>query len=227
MNTNKYMGRHHYGNWIEGPYMSEDEKVTRWGLAIVIAVVVFLASSIAWGEKGMKDAMHRGPVPAKVTMLAGDLYLIADGAAVSASDICLDAASGEEPVQKNVRVKDLDVDLVQCYQEQKWNVKLGPAQSFVPDGVVHTATEPWFWGLLGALLVVFFPYGYLRAAWKISKQHKVAATAERKQLEEAKAILIAQWSKSGSLDLDDPGYISDKDFEKRLGELDEKIRRGV
>jgi hypothetical protein len=208
--------------WMIKP-MRNDERDARWFVPILIALIVLATSSAIVGERGIKDNQHRGAVPAQVAMLDADLYLIRDGAQVTANDICLNGATDAAPVERNHRIESLNADLIMCYAKQQWSVTAGPPRSFIPDGLVHTLLAPWYWGVLVGLLLGFFPYGYVRAHRWLGKWEKEQRANERKGLENAKAALIGQWTRASSLDLDDPAYISDADFEKRLGELDAKI----
>ena len=219
MNPDKYL----YNNGEVG--MSDDEAAARWFVPILLALVILACSAITIGEQGIKDNQHRGPVPAGITQLKPDLYLRDGRSGVDPNSICLNGGGGDPAVTSVTTIPGKSVDLIDCYSDQQWNVKAGPPRSFIPDGIVATLTAPWYWGALGGLLILFFPYGYVWAFRKRAKLNKALRKQEAKSLDEQRSLLIAQWTKSSNLDLDDPGYISDEDFETRLGQLDERIAR--
>ena len=219
MNPDKYLTN---GGQV---VMDGEEVATRWFLPILIALVVLVCSAIAIGEQGIKDNQHRGPVPAGITQLKPDLYLRDGKSGVDPNRICLNGGGGDPAVTSVTTIPGKSVDLIDCYSDQQWNVKAGPGRSFIPDGIVSTLTAPWYWGLLGALLILFFPYGYVLAFRKRRKLNKALRKQQAMSLDEQRSLLVAQWVKSTDLDLDDPGYISDEDFETRLGQIDAKIAR--
>ena len=206
---------------VHEPVITDTEAGNRFLAAAAIAIVVAICSSIYVGEQGLKDNQHVGPVPANVTMAKPDLYLVKEGA-VAPDTICLDGSSQDGPVDQTVNLPGLPYTLVECLNDQEWNVPNVPAKSFAPDGFVETATAPWYWVLLGALVILFTPWGYFRAMRRWRGIRNRLNEAEAGRLQATKELLVAQWAKSGSLDLDDPGYISDKDFEQRMSELEAK-----
>lgn len=212
-------GRYKSGRYVS---MHPDEVFTRWAVPIIVAGGFLIGGAAMHAEKGIKDDQHREAVPANVTMLAPDLYLLGERAAVTATDIC-DATGKTTAIERNLRVESLNADLVDCLNDQEWSVDAGPDQSFAPDGLYAAATSSWYLGVLAGLAIIFTPYGYLRALRRQRREEKQAVEANHKVLVKAKEALVAQWSRSGELELDDPAYISDADFEKRLGELDARI----
>jgi hypothetical protein len=92
-------------------------------IVIVVAMGITFIDAIAIDDKNGKGEGHIGPIPAGVTELSKDSYLIASGASSTPHDICKGETTGGEGPSETRHIPSLKGTYVECYVDQEWGFK--------------------------------------------------------------------------------------------------------
>lgn len=187
-------------------------------LAVIVAVIGFLAISGVVDGHGRQPWERVGPLPKGVAELSPSSYIVSKGVAIST--VCHGRPAGTDggAVQTIHTISNFGGrSYVECAQDQSWGHSASePPSNDYSDAMATVGTNLIWWeAVVGFTLVCLLPAGVsyrrdlvrhraeLRAQEK-EKEHK------RDALEEQRAALATAFAKD---------EISAETFDKKLGEL--------
>lgn len=176
--------------------------------AVVIAGAFALASGIVDGS-GRKDYQHFGPVPAGVTKVTEDTYLVP--VRRSPGSICKET-SGEvdNAVEATVALPSLGRNFVRCSRAQTWNDHRAGSSNY-RHAMMSVLRSPLFLGPFALTFLLAVPAWWtLPGTWRKRKARGIERRHKRATFEEKRIALAAAYAK---------GDISEETFELKLEEL--------
>lgn len=163
------------------------------GLVCVAAIALLISAGVIdVGGRNKED--HVGPVPAGVSEISADTYLIARSSAAAPESICLGHYQSHKAIEKVLRPEALEGALyVRCNKRQTWDSTKGPSPNY-GEGMTRTLSSPAWYAPVGALLLLW------TVTSGVALRRDALATRRQREkvhmdLEQERRELRAAWAK--------------------------------